>query len=334
MDISSISPSRIKTFQACVFKYFLTYHTKEKLKSNWGAAHGSLIHDLLENYANDNDKKWMSRLYKGYAGELDTLDKFGKPTVMETPLVWAKPEDYADVRPKCDTCPFAQDGICKINKERLDDLTGCPKKLFESSIKMMETTLDRYSVLFDKNPDMIIGTEYNFRTRISGTKLTNYAAESWKKRDPKYLQGGLEVPMIGVMDLVIERDPETVEIIDYKTGKYAQSYDECLEDIQVRAYSWASRKEFIEDINNKGYNYKNIILTFDYFQERPKTVTFTEQEDIETEREIASVIKQIQDTTWITRVIGNGSFNWKCNGLCDTAVCEKVWKGKFQCPNK
>ena len=65
MLIKNASASRIETFNTCLFKYWLTYHEKAKLKSNWGASHGSLLHDILEKYANGSDKDWMDRLYKG-----------------------------------------------------------------------------------------------------------------------------------------------------------------------------------------------------------------------------------------------------------------------------
>jgi len=103
MKIKSISPSRIKTWEQCRFKYWLNYHTDIDLKSNWGAAHGSLIHDVLENYSNKDDTDWMGRLYSGYGGTLETLDYHQKPVIMPSPLTLAKPKDFAEKTPHCNS---------------------------------------------------------------------------------------------------------------------------------------------------------------------------------------------------------------------------------------
>jgi ATP-dependent helicase/DNAse subunit B len=48
MKLLGVSASRISTYEQCLFKYFLVYHLKAKLKSNFGATNGSLIHSVLE----------------------------------------------------------------------------------------------------------------------------------------------------------------------------------------------------------------------------------------------------------------------------------------------
>lgn len=317
LQLNGISPSRIKTYDTCLFKYWLTYHRPDiTLKTNWGAVHGSLIHDVLENYVNGNDTDWRRRLYEGYAGTLQTLDRYGRPTVMETPLVWAKPAEFADKRPYCDTCPLAQDGHCKISGEPLDNLSGCPKSLFEGSIAMVEEVIDRYEHIWPntlREGDEIIGCEYQFRQ----------------------FPMGVEVPLIGIIDLVVRHGDDTIEIIDYKSGNWTQDEAQCREDIQVKIYSMAARREFIDDINGKGYNFKNVFLTFDYFKGQPISVSFTEEEDAETERYVARKIREIQRTSRITRIVPErvnfaDRRHWKCRSLCDTAVCESEWTGAFE----
>lgn len=319
LDLKSCSPSRIKTFDMCKFKYWMTYHCPGlKLKSNWGAAHGSLLHDILENLANEVDTDWMKRLYKGYAGELSTLDRKGQPEIMESPLVWAKSKDYTDKKPYCDTCPYKQDDICSISRQRLTELRGCPRELFDGSVNMLESTIKRYrdgiwQKMLRNTNGVPIGTEYSFDIKINGS----------------------DVPLIGIMDLVIEEDPDTIHIIDYKSGAWVQNYSECREDIQVKIYSMASRKEFIDDVNKKGYKYKNVILTFDYFTSNPITLAFTAEEDAATEKWTAAKINEIQSTKWIDRIVrSNEDFSqrwaWKCKSLCDTEVCASKWNGRFE----
>lgn len=323
LKLKSISPSRIKTFDMCKFKYWLTYHCHDvELKSNWGAAHGSLIHDLLENYSNGNDTNWLDRLYAGYGGYLETLDRYGEPEVMETPLRWAKDKDFRDQVPMCDSCRYRDvdemgDNFCMISREPLDKLSGCAKMLFDGSVSMMREALDSYIDVWDnilRDPDgKITGAEYRFKLPVMGT----------------------DVPMIGVMDLVVEEDEDTVRVYDYKTGSWTQNYEECRDDIQIRMYSLAARKEFIEDASGKGHSYKNVILTFDYFTKYPITLSFTAEEDAETELYVKEKIEEIQNTQWINRIVkSNADFNqrwaWKCRSLCDTEVCKSLWKKPFR----
>lgn len=319
LKIKAISPSRIKTFDMCKFKYFLTYHCPDiKLKSNWGAAHGTLLHDILESYSSEQDPDWISRLLRGYGGTLQVKNKFGKDEVMESPLIWAKDLEYANKKPWCDTCPHVAGDFCGISQKPLDNLPGCPRDLFDKSVSVVTKVIERYEDTWKKIlrlNGVPVGFEYELKIPVSGT----------------------EVPMTGYMDLVVEEDPDTVHIIDYKAGKTTQNYAECRADIQARMYSWASRREFIDDVNNKGYKYKNIILTFDYFSNTPITLAFTAQEDNETENFVRNKVIEIQNTDWITRIVKtNEDFKqrgaWKCNALCDTKICSREWKGAFK-PN-
>lgn len=318
--LKSISPSRIKTFDMCKFKYWLTYHCPDvTLKSNWGAAHGSLVHDVLEQYSNGSDLDPIGRLYRGYGGQLECLDRYQQPEIMETPLVWAKEKDYANKVPYCDTCPQAkvEEGICGISREPLDNLPGCPKDLFDGSVTMVEKVIARYEDIWERllrdERGAPIGCEYGYRVTVPGT----------------------DVPMIGYMDLVVEEDPDTIHVIDYKTGSWTQNYEECREDIQVRMYSAASRRVFIDDVENRGFKYKNVILTFDYFTKTPVTVAFTEEEDKATEEYVRNKIHEIQSVDWVNRIVKSDDefserWAWKCRSLCDPNVCSSKWEGRFQ----
>jgi hypothetical protein len=318
LKLKSISPSRIKTFDMCKFKYWLTYNSPDvELKSNWGAAHGSLLHDILEFKSNGVDPDWMDRLYRGYGGTLDTYDRYGKPEIMESPLRWAKPQEFHNQTPHCDSCCYKGENECIISKEPLDKLSGCARMLFDNSISMLETVIDDYTDVWERilrDPNGVIcGAEYPYRLPVQGT----------------------DVPMIGIMDLVVEEDPDTIRIYDYKTGKWTQTYEECREDIQIKMYSLAARKEFIEDINGKGYNYKNVLLTFDYFTKSPITLAFTAEEDAATEVYVRDKINEIQNTEWIDRIVKDNSdfekrWAWKCRSLCDTDVCKDKWQKAFK----
>jgi len=308
MLIKNASSSRIETFNTCLFKYWLTYHDKAKLKSNWGASHGNLLHDILEKFANNSDKNWMDRLYKGYGGVLITEDKFGAKVTLESPLIWAKPADYKDAKPECDTCPFAKDGTCSISLQKLDDLKGCPRKLFEKSVTILKDVFRRYNPLYS-DEKMLVGTEYKIEFKIPNTK----------------------VPLICILDLVIDRGNGIVEVIDYKFGNYTKDFDTLAVDVQARICSYAARKEFIEDINKKGHNFKYVFLTFDYFMKAPSTVAFTATQDAATEQSLINTAMKIKNTTVVTRLCGDKdpTSHWKCKAMCDPDVCRAKWKGIF-----
>lgn len=318
LDLKSISPSRIKTFDQCLFKYWLTYNRPDvELKSNFGAEHGSLIHDILENYVK-GDKDWVKRLFKGYAGLLESVDKFGNKIVLDSPLKWAKDADFKNQKPYCDICPYKNDNnTCGISNEPLDQLSGCPRKLFDESIRIVEKVIKRYrkawSFVLRDADNNIVGCEYLYNVTLPS----------------------MNIPNIGVMDLILRHNDQVLEIIDYKSGKWTQSEEECKQDIQVRTYSLIARKEFIEDINKKGFAYKNIILTFDYFQGNPITVTFDESEDKETEDFLYNKSLEIRNTKVIKRIVkSDADFDskkfWKCRSLCDIEMCKKHWNGQFE----
>lgn len=306
------SASRLKTFDQCKFKYWLTYHAKvsQEMRSSWGAEHGTLLHDILEFYVTGEDKDWRSRLYRGYQGNLVTRDRYGKEWEMPSPLRVAKPRDFADKPTPCDSCPYkdAANNRCGISHEPLEELSGCPKTLFESSIKMLEAAFRRYDQWF-KDESSIIAAEYECKMPIRG----------------------LDKSFFGIFDLVIKLDEDTVWIVDYKTGVKTQNFDELSDDLQAKAYFWAGYREFIEDANNKGYTFKNLMVTFDYFQGDPISIAFSAEERDSIEAEIRDRTIRVQNETTVTRVTGNREPNpnfrgdWKCRYLCDIDICKREW---------
>lgn len=318
IELTTISASRIKTFDHCLFKYYLQYHTDLPRGSNFGAQNGSLVHNILEQYATKKDAHWLERLLKGYNGTLSISDRDGNSEIMESPLTYAKAstaknmqERYHNLVPDCDNCIFKGKNICKISREPLDKLTGCPKKLFQDTEKMIKEAIIRYEDIWSKilkdDSGNYIGIEYPFHIEVANTG----------------------VAMNGFMDLVYEEDQYTIHIVDYKAGTWIQTYEKCMQDIQARMYSLAGRKEFIEKLG-----YKNIILTFDYFQGQPITVAFSLEQDLSTENYLINKIKEIQSVSEINRIVscdeelGVGEF-WQCKAICAPELCKKMWKGKF-----
>lgn len=292
LDFEYVSATRIKTFKDCLFKYYINYYTDLPQKSNFGATHGSLIHHLLEQYVKQQDFDWYPELLKGYRGEIEDLEPI---------LPYAKDRDLR--KPNCLECPFASDSTCTISGEQLSQLSSCPKYLFNNSVNMMNDVLKRYKKVYS-DKSKIIDPEFEFQLDIGGQR-----------------------PIKGIMDLVFERDEETIVIVDYKSGKWTQDFEACKEDIQCRMYSLAARKIFIEDILGKGYKYKYSYLIFDYFVDHPVIICYSKDEDLDTQKDVKLIINEMLalEPKDITRCIGNRDFNWRCRSLCDPNTCAKEW---------
>lgn len=309
MKLRGISASRISTYDMCLFKYFLTYHLKSKMKSNFGALNGSIVHAILERVADRVDEDWMRQLYDGYAGILKVTNNFGDEEVLESPLIYAKPSDYSDVKPYCDSCPFADlnDGVCSISQKPLDDLPGCPKSIFEDTVDMVRDAINKYQALFENN---LVFTEKKITIDIPGCPA----------------------PVTCIIDLIL-RHGNTIEVVDYKAGKWCKDFAECREDTQVRIVSWAAREYFINNGPENGFNgIENVIVTFDYFRKNPVTLAFSAEEDAATRAFLIKKGVQMEKEKSVTRVVGNKSpqSNWKCKALCDVEVCTREWKGAFR----
>jgi hypothetical protein len=75
----------------------------------------------------------------------------------------------------------------------------------------------------------------------------------------------------GLMDLVIEEDEQTINIVDFKTGK-TKSENALKKEIQPQIYYVAATLLYPK--------YEHIILTFDYIKDQPRIITF-HKEDVD-----------------------------------------------------
>lgn len=344
MEIKQISASRIKTYEHCQFKYVLSYmlyechecektfytpemyenacpycksinYSRPQLSTNWGAVHGSALHEVMENYAiamrgvhedgrpvTDDEKAkyldWRSNVLAAYKRN----DKGF--------AIWdiAKVKD-TDAKTKwCHSCKAPTKGICEITGEVMEK--NCPKALYKESLELVEKYLDRYGPIFKNRK--ILGIEKAFvidfgeKDRLGNPIISN-----------------------GFMDLVTELDEDTVEVIDYKFGAWVPTFEEFSEDTQVKLYSLAARTLFPQ--------YKEVIITFDYIRKNPISIAFTAEDDEETKKAVVQKWHKIENPQKVRRTIVDGdgcepSSSWKCKVMCDVKWCQKEWprfKEKF-----
>ncbi len=344
MEIKQISASRIKTFDHCQFKYVLNYmlfechdcektfytpemyekacpycksinYSKPELSTNWGAVHGSALHEVMENYAigirgtHENcdkvtklEKKKLLDWKQGVADAYKRNDKGF--------AIWdiAKVKDTENTKKWCKGCQSDPKGLCEITSEVMTK--NCPRALYLESLELIEKYIDRFGPIF--NNRKVLGIEKAF-TIDFGEKDAS----------------GAPIISGGFMDLVTELDSDTIEVFDYKFGSWVPSFEEFSEDIQVKLYSLAARSVFPQ--------YKEVIITFDYARKNPMSTGFTVEDDAVTRQEVIDYWKRIQGPQVIRRTIidGNGidpTSSWKCKVMCDVKVCCREWprfKEKF-----
>jgi len=308
MDISKVSASRIKTNKDCEFKYFIEYHIKypPSREGNIYTEKGSAVHEALEFWTNamlesktDEDKT-----------ELDyekTLRKFYAKTKL-----WTLDDRRPDrgfphpVQKTCESCPWAtKDSRCSIADTLISEVDGCPRPNFEDDLELVKRTLSRkdYGPLAIKDKKLknkVLGTEVYFSTELGG------------------------VPVRGYMDLVVEVDQDTIEVIDYKSGNRAMNYDAAFKDAQVRIYGAVARQKWPE--------YKYVMVTLHYIRKNPVTVDLGPKDDELTIKSLQARYKEI-----VENVRPKRRKSWLCNYCIGWESCGELYStflvdGKFRLP--
>ncbi len=158
----------------------------------------------------------------------------------------------------------------------------------------------------------IIDVEQWFELEIPG--------EEWKSMDK---HGELkQFSVRGLLDLVHEIDSDTIEIVDWKTGKRKSLYSQTpideevlLREVQPRIYHLAAY--FLYS------GYKNIIITFYYAnQGGPITISLSHDDIAMTLAFLYKTFSTIKGDTLMRR-----NRHWTCN-MCSYdkgGVCHRVW---------
>lgn len=160
----------------------------------------------------------------------------------------------------------------------------------------------------------IIGIEHGFELELNSKEFA-YAYKDIKTGESK--EGNFKLR--GFIDLIIEHDKDTIEIVDYKTGKYISDWstgkDKDIEDfhkdLQLRIYYLACRKAFPQ--------YKNIKLTVYYlYFNKTFTVRMDGQEEIiiENLRREFLKIKNNNNPTRLKDDSSRSSQHFKCRYVC------------------
>jgi len=318
MLFTHATASRIKTFKQCEFRYFLEYMIQyPPMKGdNVYSGKGSAVHEALEGWVNfklgvepggskpvEEDYEETLRKYyethRTWTLDQRTPDKKGNPRGFPHP-----------VEKTCESCPWAtKDNRCAIANQSTDAVDGCPRPNFQDDLDLIVKTIERTDYPFlalDENGKFvkkILGAEIGFRDELGG------------------------VPVHGKIDLVVEDNPDTIEVIDYKTGK-SMSYNEAAKDPQVRTYGAVIRKLYPQ--------YKYVMVTLHYLRKIPVTVPLSAKDDELTILSLQRAAKQITENTDPSRVTPS-KWGFPCDWCIGHDTCGRIKDsfrvdGRFRLP--
>lgn len=300
MKIPYVSPSRLKKALECEFQYFLSYEwgwSDELFQYTFASEFGSAVHYTLEEYAEAKGNADYSAIYAKHIEDL-------RPFSDDMSKAPSKARASFFVEPKCEDCPFYDQFAdhCKIMDLPLNSFDGCPRKLYNEGLMMVETAIDRYGEYFATG----IKSAENPTGRVIGIEAP--AQISWGQD-----VDGEDIKMNGFIDLVVEYDPETVLIVDYKTGYSVPQHEKFIKDLQPRMYSYAAKRMYPD--------YKYHWVQFDYFRGIPMEHAFTAEDDEATRQMVVELYNKIKKA----RSIKRRGYDHYCKYLCNRPFCDKKW---------
>ena len=309
MKIPYVSPSRLKKALECEFQYFLSYEwgwADELFQYTFCSEFGSAVHYTLEEYAESKATADYKAIYDKHVMDLRPFSD----DMMKAP---SKARASFFVDKDCENCPFfdPKKASCGIMDQHVEHFQGCPKKLYNEGLMMVEQAIDRYGKYFktgikskDNPSGKVIGIEAPTREGAD----PNRENISWGKDDE-----GEDILMNGFIDLVLEYDSETLMIVDYKTGYSVPQHEKFIKDLQPRMYSFASRIMYPQ--------YKYYWVQFDYFRGIPMEHAFTIDDDEQTRREVTALYNRVKKA----RSIKRRGMDHYCKYLCNRPFCDKKW---------
>ena len=132
---------------------------------------------------------------------------------------------------------------------------------------------------------------------------------------------GIDIPIIGAMDLVEEDSAGTLIITDFKTSGRAYSKDEVDQNQQLTMYQIAAKQN--------GYGNHEILLRFDTLI-KTKTPKFEQYWTTRTELDERRLIKKARQV-WdgiSKEVFVPNDTSWKCKGCAHKQACDAYLEGE------
>lgn len=308
-----LSASRIKTLRQCPMKFYLSYCAPERIEmpQSWGAANGTLLHEVFEEYARGERRDWKQNLMEKFRNSLNN------PEILNSVFKFSKGQKITlketikdNVKRKCGTCSFKKvmsDGasiFCEAVGKYTHEFTGTPRKILEDTISMAEVIFDDE---FNPIDDMkVLGIEHEFEVTF---------------------ENGIQT--YGFIDLISEVSDNTIEIRDYKSAKRVPSDKEIEKgwvrnDIQMQLYYAVAKYCCENNIAPFKDTYTNILVTIHFLRKTPITMIYTPSDY---NRILRTLRKEFDEIRKIEKPLPKGMWGrdkyWICN-YCNIEECNKA----------
>jgi RecB family exonuclease len=272
LKVRHLSASSIKTFKTCQYSYYLSYVRGLRGFNNAGALKGTITHDTVEEI-----------LLNKFEKNIDTRASLSDILLLNFDRVLKEDNDDC------------------ISEEDIDECLGYASK-----------------ILFDKEHDYfnkkILGVEKKFDLCMSEFGIVLYdnisglfdGEENAKELEYNFIKDMRDFAfrIFGFIDLIIELDKDTIEIVDWKTSKKCLTPIEARKDVQLLIYDLVCRILFPE--------YKNRMVTLYYCKHKPITECFSNNDASNTIKALAIKWKQINMCALPQKTISKADSFWKC----------------------
>jgi len=314
--VEHLSASSIKKLDACRFSWYLNYIHKLPFEDSYATMNGKMLHKVCEEYGRASNhiavygkkvKRAKGNKLRAYVRFIERCKRFldYEARVYHyyhntwEPHKYARAKEFIDVEKDCENCPYwdKANDFCNVTNENIELFEGCPKGLIDNSLKLIRNVFES-----EHNP-------------------LNCKILDFEKKFLFKLENG--VPIKGYIDMVCELDEETLEVKDWKFGKYALTRTQAERDIQLLMYGIAAKRLYPK--------YKYITCTLEYPKYYPNTskkpglvdVTFDEDDLIEGEARILEAWDSVHTEELLER-----SYDFvRCNYMCvKPEKCNKLWK--------
>ena len=305
MLVTYIRSSSYNNYAYCQMQYFITYVLGYQTLSGKKAVQGTIVHKVLEVLAS-------LQLAKQGAGKKRKLvikdDMLGDISINKSHL---------------DTYDIVND----LLDQSFDSYTAQEshhewyKKEREDCRKWTWQALQWNDGQFDPRKRNIVAPEPHFDIPIE----EDWAKFKYTMPDGKEVEGQLAIK--GTIDLVTQTDDDTIEVIDWKTGRRIdwatgeeKTYEKLLSDPQLLLYNYAISKLFPD--------YKQAIMTIFFIKDGGPFSMCFDRSDHDKFLEMLKVrFQKIQQNVFPTPISSTRS-SFKCTKLCH--YYKNNWPGTDQ----
>ena len=310
MIVTYIRSSSYNNYDYCQMQYFITYVLGHRSASGKKAQLGTIVHKVMECLSSCKKKLQDNPDKKSLYIKDDAVGKI-------------------NFTPKS---LFTQAFVGRVLAKSYEHYTSdCEHKYTGADMKFCRETTDMGLAYndgqFDPRTRDVVDAEPQFDILIDEP----WAKFKYKGENGETMEGQLAIK--GTIDLVTEVDDDTIEVIDWKTGRRLnwatgekKTYEKLLDDPQLLLYNYAISKLYP--------NYKQAIVTIFFIKDGgPFSLCFDKSDQDKFLEMLKKRFKQIQRNDYPSLCSRNRT-SFKCTKLChfykndwpgtNISICEHV----------